>query len=227
MNILITGAGKGIGYATALALMANDSGHRIIGLSRDVSALKATENKGIIPLAFDLEKDRISGKFSSMMRNHTDHIDVFIHCAGVMINKAFEDLAEDDYLRLTNVHFKSFFFLVQELAPMMPPGSHILSIASMGGFQGSVKFPGLSLYSASKAAVACLSECLALELSPKKISVNCLAPGAVQTEMLATAFPGYKAAVSSTEMGNYIAEFALTGHRYMNGKIIPLSLTTP
>ena len=89
----------------------------------------------------------------------------------------------------------------------------------MGGFQGSAKFKGLSYYSASKAAIACLTECLANEFKPYGISVNCLALGSVQTEMLNEAFPGYKAPVDAKQMAGFIAEFALTGHRFFNGKI--------
>ena len=97
----------------------------------------------------------------------------------------------------------------------------------MGGFQGSSKFPGLSLYSASKGAVAVLTEAMAEEFKDEGISVNCLALGAVQTEMLEEAFPGYKAPLSADEMGKYIAGFALTGNRYFNGKILPVSVSTP
>lgn len=97
----------------------------------------------------------------------------------------------------------------------------------MGGFQGSAKFAGLSAYSSSKAALSGLTECLAEELKPNGISVNCLAIGAVQTEMLSKAFPGYKAPLSPAEMAGFIQYFALNGHRYFNGKILPVSITTP
>jgi NAD(P)-dependent dehydrogenase (short-subunit alcohol dehydrogenase family) len=97
----------------------------------------------------------------------------------------------------------------------------------MGGFQGAAKFPGLSAYSSSKAALAGLTECLAEELKSKNISVNCLAIGAVQTEMLAKAFPGYKAPLKPNQMAEFICNFALTGHTYFNGKIIPVASTTP
>jgi len=97
----------------------------------------------------------------------------------------------------------------------------------MGGFQGSVKFKGLSYYSASKAAIACLTECLATEFADSGISVNCLALGAVQTEMLNEAFPGYKAPVDSLQMAEYITDFALRGHKVFNGKILPVAMSTP
>ncbi len=113
------------------------------------------------------------------------------------------------------------------LKPYMNQGSHILNISSMGGFQGSVKFRGLSYYSASKAAIACLSECLAEEFRGSGISVNCIALGAVQTEMFAEAFPGYKAPVEAVEIAPFISYFALNGHKFMNGKIIPLAQNNP
>jgi NAD(P)-dependent dehydrogenase (short-subunit alcohol dehydrogenase family) len=105
--------------------------------------------------------------------------------------------------------------------------AHIVNISSMGGFQGTSKFPGLSAYSSSKAALSGLTECLAEELKDKNIAVNCLAIGAVQTEMLAKAFPGYKAPLSAKQMAEFICNFSLTGHLYFNGKIIPVSSTTP
>ena len=117
--------------------------------------------------------------------------------------------------------------LIRSLKPMMPEGSHIVNISSMGGFQGSVKFRGLSYYSASKAAISCLTECLANEFSESEISVNCLALGSVQTEMLSEAFPGYKAPVEANEMAEFISDFALTGNKFFNGKILPVAVGNP
>ena len=97
----------------------------------------------------------------------------------------------------------------------------------MGGFQGSAKYSGLSYYSASKAALACLTECLANEFTGFGISVNCLALGSVQTEMLNEAFPGYKAPVDAKQMAEYISGFALTGHKFFNGKILPVAIGNP
>ncbi len=97
----------------------------------------------------------------------------------------------------------------------------------MGGVQGSEKFQGLSLYSASKAALAVFTECLAEELKTHNVKANALALGAVQTEMLSHAFPTYKAPLQASEMADYIADFALNGHQYYNGKILPVSLSTP
>jgi 3-oxoacyl-[acyl-carrier protein] reductase len=117
--------------------------------------------------------------------------------------------------------------VIRVIKPLMHKGSHIINISSMGGFQGSQKFNGLSYYSASKAAIASLSECLALEFSEAGISVNCLALGSVQTEMLNEAFPGYKAPVSPKVMAEFICDFALNGHKFINGKVIPVAISNP
>jgi NAD(P)-dependent dehydrogenase (short-subunit alcohol dehydrogenase family) len=117
--------------------------------------------------------------------------------------------------------------LIRALVPMMPEGSHIVNISSMGGFQSSSKYKGLSYYSASKAALACLTECLANEFKEYGIIINCLALGAVQTEMLDEAFPGYKAPVNAVEMAEYISGFVLTGNKFFNGKILPVAIGNP
>jgi len=105
--------------------------------------------------------------------------------------------------------------------------AHIVNISSMGGFQGSSKYPGMAVYSASKAALANLTEGLASEYAKDGIAFNCLALGAVQTEMLEQAFPGYKAPVSADDMANFISWFALAGHMFFNGKILPVSVSNP
>ena len=105
--------------------------------------------------------------------------------------------------------------------------THIINIGSMGGFQGSSKFKGLSAYSSSKAALACLSECLAAELSEFNIACNCLCLGAVNTEMLKTAFPGYQAPLNSLEMAQFIFNFSTSGNLFFNGQVIPVALNNP
>lgn len=97
----------------------------------------------------------------------------------------------------------------------------------MGGVQGSMKFPGLSAYSSSKAAVITLTELLAEEYKETGPSFNVLALGAVQTEMLEEAFPGYKAPLSAEDMAEYIMDFSLTGNKYYNGKLLQVSNSTP
>ena len=97
----------------------------------------------------------------------------------------------------------------------------------MGGINGAAKFTGLSAYSSSKGAVNILTELLAEEYKEKGPSFNALAFGAVQTEMLEEAFPGLKAPISAKEIADFILDFSLQGQKYFNGKIIPVSSTTP
>jgi len=103
----------------------------------------------------------------------------------------------------------------------------VVTISSMGGIQGSMKFAGLAAYSSSKGAVITLSELLAEEYKEQGIAFNVLALGAVNTEMLQEAFPGYEAPISAAEMADYIANFALIGNKYHNGKVIQVSSSTP
>ena len=115
----------------------------------------------------------------------------------------------------------------QALLPSLAPNAHIVNISSMGGFQGSLKFAGLAAYSTSKAALCAFTELFAEEYKHTNIHMNCLCLGAVQTEMLAAAFPGYTAPTTPTEMADFIANFALHSGAFFNGKILPVSSTNP
>ena len=85
----------------------------------------------------------------------------------------------------------------------------------------------MAAYSSSKGAVSILTELLAEEFKETGPFVNALALGAVQTEMLSEAFPGLDVPMDAKTMAAYIAQFALTGHRFYNGKVLPVSNTTP
>jgi NAD(P)-dependent dehydrogenase (short-subunit alcohol dehydrogenase family) len=143
------------------------------------------------------------------------------------MKKEFSALSDEDFDDVFNINVKTVFKLSRALLSYFNTSAHIVNMSSMGGIQGSKKFPGLSLYSASKAAIAVLTEAMAEEFKERHISVNCLAFGAVQTEMFAEAFPGYAAPLQPDEMAGFVADFALNGHRYFNGKVLPVSLSTP
>ena len=230
MNIVITGAGKGIGYETTLKLLAQK--HTVIAISRNIKALQKTEkkNKLLTCISFDLAKDDFKNLLQEITSRVTK-IDVLINNAGKLVNKPFQLITEADLYNVYNVNIFSVFKLTQCLLPLMKNSSkrksHIVNISSMGGLQGSAKFSGLSAYSSSKGALAILTECLALELQNKNVAVNCLCLGAVQTEMLSKAFPGYKAPVTAKQIAGFISEFAINGADFFNGKILPVSLSTP
>jgi NAD(P)-dependent dehydrogenase (short-subunit alcohol dehydrogenase family) len=165
--------------------------------------------------------------FRTTVTEHFKRVDILINNAGFLIARDFLEMINEEARLIMETNFFGPASLIRAIKPMMPPGSHIVNIASMGGFQGSAKYRGLSYYSASKAALACLTECLANEFTGFGISVNCLALGSVQTEMLNEAFPGYKAPVDAKQMAEYISGFALTGHKFFNGKILPVSVSNP
>lgn len=231
MNILLTGASRGIGYQTALQLAANPQ-HQILVISRNENRLKALaetgqqqyEHANIHLLAADITQltaEQILHFISPFGKIHG-----VINNAGLLINKPFKELTAADWQQTFATNLFSIVHLLKVLASHLE-NAHIVNISSMGGFQGSSKFPGLSAYSASKAALANLTECLAEEWKEEGITVNCLALGAVQTEMLATAFPGFKAPLDSTEMAEWVTWFLLNGNRFFNGKVLPVSISTP
>jgi NAD(P)-dependent dehydrogenase (short-subunit alcohol dehydrogenase family) len=165
----------------------------------------------------------------AVIKSKVSCIDVVINNAGSIVNKPFEKIDYQELEIVYRVNVFAPFYLTQQLLHLLGRHSkaHVVNISSMGGFQGSAKFPGLSSYSSSKAAIAGLTECLAEEFKEKNISVNCLALGAVQTEMLEEAFPGYQAPLKPNQIADYIYDFAIKGHLYYNGKILPVSSSTP
>lgn len=227
-NIIITGASKGIGYATALQLA--EEGHRVYALARSSEQLNELKNESysgeIIPVCIDLTSESETEHFVKTLSNSI-HIDVLINNAGVLINKSFMESEMQDWMLQLEVNLLTPVRLIKALKNHFSSGSHIVNISSMGGFQGSSKFPGLAAYSASKGALSILTECLSTEFSKDRIAVNCLCLGAVQTEMLNEAFPGYEAPTKPEEIGVFIANFCLSAHSFINGKIIPVALNNP
>ncbi|WP_423149163.1 SDR family oxidoreductase [Rubrolithibacter danxiaensis] len=234
MKIIITGASSGVGFEAALELV-QDNRNEVIALARseknlrrlyDIAQSLNPEGK-MYPAKFDIVHDDYEGSLVPYVQKTFGTVDVLINNAGALVNKPFEETSQIDFAEMLQSNLLGHVKMIQHLLPLMAENSHIVNIGSMGGFQGSVKFPGLSAYSASKAALHALTESLALELGERKIKVNCLALGSAQTEMLEKAFPGYQSPVLAFEMGKYIADFALTGHKFFNGKILPVSVSTP
>ncbi|HLP73844.1 MAG TPA: SDR family oxidoreductase [Bacteroidales bacterium] len=229
MNIIINGGTKGIGRETVIKL-AQIPGSRLLVTGRDSAQLGslAEMHPNVSPLVFDLsEFDMYSGNLVNMISSEFRTIDIMINMAGLLISKSFMEITEKESRSILETNFFGPASVIRLVKPFLIRGAHIVNISSMGGFQGSAKYNGLAYYSAAKAAIACLTECLAVEFSDDGISVNCLALGSVQTEMLAAAFPGYKAPVTAAEMGEFIADFALRGHKVFNGKILPVAVTNP
>lgn len=228
-TFVITGASQGIGRDTANTLV--QAGHKVLAIARNEAALQGLAKEldqapgQLHYFAFDLTSPDLTP--IKIWLQDAGTLDGLLNNAGLLLNKAFADLTPNDWQQTFAVNLFAHANLCQLILPQLSSGAHIVNIGSMGGFQGSSKFPGLLAYSTAKAALACFSECLAEEWKEYKISVNCLALGAVQTEMLATAFPGYQAPIKSEEMGAFVAWFLLNAGQFFNGKVLPVALNNP
>ena len=223
-NIIITGTSRGIGYE--LALQFANAGHQVVAISRKTPQ-ELIENKNITCLSVDLSDEKEVQKVENFLSHTWKKIDIIIHNAGSLVLKPFSETTFEDFSNVYKVNVFGVANLTRVCVPYLQKGSHVVTISSMGGIQGSLKFAGLSAYSSSKGAVITLSELLAEEYKERGIAFNVLALGAVQTEMLAEAFPGYQAPITAKEMADYIFNFALTGNKYFNGKVLQVSSTNP
>ncbi|WP_396151643.1 SDR family NAD(P)-dependent oxidoreductase [Flavobacterium sp.] len=223
-NIIITGTSRGIGFE--LALQFANAGHQVLAISRKTPK-ELIEHSNITCLSVDLSEESGLNVIKEFITHTWKNVDVLIHNAGSLVLKPFLQLSQADFEMVYKVNVFAVANLTQVCLPFMQKGSHVVTISSMGGVQGSSKFAGLAAYSSSKGAVITLSELLAEEYKEEGISFNVLALGAVQTEMLQEAFPGYQAPLSAKEMADYIYDFSLNGNKYYNGKVLQVSSSTP
>jgi len=227
-NIIITGASRGIGYELAKQHLA--LGNRVLTVSRNeekLAALAQFAKEGQYQfLSLDLSNFDEIGKILDAIADW-EKVDILYNNAGLCINKPFTEITEHDLVRSWQVNFMAPYRLIQVLLPRFDTTSHVVNVSTMGAVQGSVKFPGLSVYSSSKSATVNLTELLAEELKENGPRINAVALGAVQTEMLEEAFPGYIAPTQPHEMAAYLVDFGLNGWKYFNGKVQQASISTP
>ena len=223
-NIIITGTSRGIGLELALQFAAK--GHHVLAISRTIpQALLGNEN--ISCLSVDLAVESDLQKVTDYLSSTWKQVDAIVHNAGSLLLKPFSETSQTDFENIYKVNVFGVANLTRVALPYLQKGSHVVTISSMGGIQGSLKFAGLAAYSSRKGAVITLSELLAEEYKEQGIAFNVLALGAVQTEMLAEAFPGYQAPISAADMAQYIVDFTLTGNQYYNGKVLQVSSSNP
>jgi short-subunit dehydrogenase len=235
MNIVITGASGGIGYQCALYMAS--LGHQVFAVARRKENLEKLVNESvernlkgkIFSAAGDISDENFLDALVKEIKSKSESIHILINNAGTLVNKPFEELIIEEWKQVYNTNVFAVVTIIRKLLPLFDNNSlnHILNISSMGGFQGSIKFKGLSAYSSSKAALVGITECLAEEFKERKIAVNCMCLGSVQTEMFNAAFPQFTAASTPEKTGKLISDFAIEGAAFFNGKIIPVSNTTP
>jgi len=224
-NIIITGTSRGIGYEL-VSLFAN-AGHNVLALSRNNVPISGLGASNCYCFPCDITDEKDIKKAVNFVKENWKHVDILINNSGVLVNKPFKKTSIDDFKDIFDVNVFGAVALTQAVLPFMKKEGHVVNISSMGGVQGSVKFAGLSAYSSSKGALITLTEILAEEYKETGPSFNVLALGAVQTEMLEEAFPGFKAPINASEMAKYITEFSLNGNKFYNGKLLQISSTTP
>ncbi|WP_196891815.1 SDR family NAD(P)-dependent oxidoreductase [Aureivirga marina] len=224
-NIIVTGASRGIGFEL-IQLFAKE-GNNVLALSRNITPIENLGIQNIKTISVDLTSEEDIHKVQDFIQNSWKHVDILINNAGSLVNKPFLEISQEDFLKVYQVNVFGVAKMTQLVLPFMNKGSHVVNISSMGGIQGSMKFPGLAAYSSAKGAVITLTELLAEEYKESGISFNVLALGAVQTEMLEEAFPGYQAPVNAIEMATYIKNFAENSGKFYNGKVLQVSASTP
>ena len=224
-NVVITGSSRGIGFE--LTKLFSDKGFKVFALSRNISKISNLKLPNVVPYYLDISSEKSISKVVKLISKELKQVDVLINNAGNLINKPFSQTSFHDFESIYKVNVFGLAELVRQFIPYFCKSSHVINISSIGGIAGSSKFSGLSAYSSSKGALNILTEMLCEEFKDSGPSFNCLALGAVQTEMLEEAFPGYQAQVSSLEMANYIYKFSLEGNKFFNGKIIPVSTSNP
>lgn len=222
-NIVITGTSRGIGYELVKQFTAD--GHKVFALSRNDEPTKNFE--GCDSISCDLTLESQVKQTAASILDQVSSIDIVINNSGYLVNKPFTELSLADWQQSYGVNVFGVALLLKELIPAVKSDGHVVNVSSMGGIMGSAKFPGLSAYSSSKGALITMTEVLAEEYKETGPSFNALALGAVQTEMLESAFPGYQAPLTAVQMAGYIKEFALNGHQFYNGKVLPVSSSTP
>ncbi len=223
-NIIVTGTSRGIGYE--LALQFANAGHQVLAISRKIPQA-LLEHQNVTCLSVDLADESALNIVNDFLSSTWKKVDALVHNAGALLLKPFAETTQADFESIYKVNVFAVANLTRICLPYLQKGSHVVTISSIGGVRGSLKFAGLAAYSSSKGAVITLTELLAEEYKEKGISFNVLALGSVQTEMLNEAFPGYQAPISAEGMATYIYDFTLNGNKYFNGKVLEVSSTNP
>ncbi|AXB55479.1 SDR family NAD(P)-dependent oxidoreductase [Flavobacterium fluviale] len=223
-NIIVTGTSRGIGYE--LALQFANAGNQVLAISRKIPKT-LLEHQNVTCFSIDLADEKALEEVDQFLSSTWKKVDAVVHNAGALLLKPFAETTQADFESIYKVNVFAVANLTRICLPYLQSGSHVVTISSIGGVRGSLKFAGLAAYSSSKGAVITLTELLAEEYKDQGISFNVLALGSVQTEMLNEAFAGYQAPISAEGMATYIYDFTLNGNKYFNGKVLEVSSTNP
>lgn len=221
--VLITGGGSGIGAACAAEF--HRRGRRVVIVGRTVVRLRETARAlgsadRVLALAGDAGDEAFARRAFSAARKRFGSVDVLVNNAAHLVKKSFLDTTAAEWDAVMRTNLRGPFLFSREL--LRAPGRIIVNIGSLGGVQGTQKFPGLSAYTTSKCGLTGLTAALAVEARALGVSVFCVAPGAVDTAMLRKAAPGLKAGAAPSDIAKIVADLAGTAGEFLSGAVIPL-----
>ena len=232
---VVTGGGSGIGYAITQKFVENNILTVIVG--RDMQKLQqAQQQLGdlCVPVSCDLsDLAAIPALVEKILAQH-GKIDVLVNNAGINMKKEFADVTDEDFQRILLTNVTAVFALSREVIKTMVEkgGGSVINISSMASQYG---IPKVIAYTASKSAIEGMTRAMAVELSPRGIRINCIAPGFIATDMSAKALnndPERKNKVMSrtpmgalgqpSDIGDAALFLALEGSKYITGVILPV-----
>lgn len=203
---VITGASGGIGQAMVRAFAA--AGYRVfcgsfhhLDEAQKLAGQLQEQGFAVEALKADLSSSKEAQAFAQEVQQRCGPIDALVNNAGVAQQKLFQDITDDDWRHMMGVNLDGVFYLTRAFLPAMirQKAGRIINISSIWGVCGASCEVH---YSASKAAVAGMTKALAKEVGPSGITVNCIAPGVIQTPMLACfSEEDLKELASQTPMG--------------------------
>lgn len=227
MNVIITGASRGIGYALVSEFLKREAS--VLAVSRDLSVWESENDPRLTLSEADLGNQQSIDSLIDSVRKQFDKVDILINNAGYLVKGSLLDAFSPEVDNMWRVNVLGPGYFTAGLIGMLSASGagHVVNISSMAGWQGSSKFAGIGFYSATKSAVATLTECMAVEYADSGVAFNSLAIGAVDTEMLQLAFPGYRAPVNPAQMAKFVADFAIGAGKVMSGRVVPVTITNP
>jgi 3-oxoacyl-[acyl-carrier protein] reductase len=185
---LVTGGSRGIGRGIALSLA--KAGATVIINYRSqtqeaeavVAEIKKLGGESVALQADVSQKDSVTKMFAEI-KNRFGRLDILVNNAGIVFMNPFEKITQEEWDKVLDTNLKSQFLCIQEAVKMMPSGGKIINIASIASGGVGVGFGNIAHYAASKGAVVALTEDLAIELGPRGININAIAPGIIETDM--------------------------------------------
>lgn len=233
---IVTGGGSGLGLAIAERFVSH--GIRTLIIGRDEDKLKRAKEK-LGPLCeiivYDLGKlDGIPGLVNGIIRDQ-GNIDILVNNAGINLKKEFIEVTDADFARILHTNVHAVFTLSREVTKCMLERSVRGSIINISSMASQYGIPKVIAYTASKSAIEGMTRAMAVELSPRGIRVNCIAPGFIATEMSAKALNDDKErmqkVLSRTPMGGLgqpadVADaalfLALDTAKFITGVVLPV-----